>query len=519
MNDKNRNLPAAVPYLPVKTGGDPREIARCSSYEARKKLSYFDALKWQVLPMSIMEIRGERLLTLLTTETVEVEVVKAIRFLTDCSLKMVTAESEIVREAIFIAYRGDEVDFCHQVAEVGEQLSLRVGIAEIEECGIADNTVPGVLKRIIALAVARGASDLTILPTGGGSFRATIRIDGILSPLSLDGYSSVLHLHLLNRVRVIAKLPMGASGQPQDGAFQMGIHQGALTEVRFHIFPTVFGDKINFRLPIKSDVPRLEALGLSRKTTDFSKVLLERAQGAIIVAGATGSGKTTTLYSMVNELIEKNLSIVSLEDPVERVVPQISQTDLSRSKGISYASGLKSVLRQDPDVILIGEIRDGESARMALEAATTGHLVLSTVHALDVSSVIERLIRFVNDRVLVAHALSLIVTQKLVPRLCSRCKVIHLKGSRSLSASVYQAVGCPACDHSGYRGRLLLDESLYCTRSVRDRIISELFHPQELPGNGYYHCMAESVHRGIIEGQIDIATGRRAVTFDSSDIA
>ncbi|MBN8548376.1 MAG: Flp pilus assembly complex ATPase component TadA, partial [Deltaproteobacteria bacterium] len=202
----------------------------------------------------------------------------------------------------------------------------------------------------------------------------------------------------------------------------------------------------------------------------------QRSEGAILFAGPTGSGKTTTMYALLQNLVAQNLSVVSIEDPVEIQIPGVAQTSVDEKRELGFSSCLRSILRQDPDVILLGEMRDEESAKIALQAALTGHLLLTTVHARDAIEVLLRLRALQADLLSVAQAVSLIVCQRLLPLLCSHCKVVDLTAPTTHSVEVFRAVGCAHCDYSGYTGRTVVTECLEMHASLYEILVHNELH-------------------------------------------
>jgi type II secretory ATPase GspE/PulE/Tfp pilus assembly ATPase PilB-like protein len=242
--------------------------------------------------------------------------------------------------------------------------------------------------------------------------------------------------------------------------------------VRISIMPTVHGEKAVLRLLGCEGLRPIEALGFDERALSFISAFCGRADGAALLAGPTGSGKTTTMYAIMQRLQSRNLSLISIEDPVEIRLDGVSQTSVNEQLGLTYAHCLRSVLRQDPDVILLGEIRDEESARIAFQAALTGHLLLATVHARSVAEVFLRLRSLQLDDLSIAQGVNLLVCQRLLPRLCEHCKVIDLANANMLEHNVYQPVGCRRCDYSGFEGRVLAAEALEIEPALSKKLAS-----------------------------------------------
>jgi type II secretory ATPase GspE/PulE/Tfp pilus assembly ATPase PilB-like protein len=261
------------------------------------------------------------------------------------------------------------------------------------------------------------------------------------------------------------------------------------------------------RLANASLVPSLGELGLNNRTLVQLKEIMRHGEGAILLSGSTGSGKTTTLYSMIRELRDNGSTVSSIEDPVEIELEGIAQTSIGdESSGLDYIACLKAVLRQDPDIIMVGELRDKQSAISLLQAALSGHLVLSTVHAASVFQILPRLSLLGLDGGLVSDAVSMLVFQRLVPRLCGRCRVTDLLASQRVGFETFRAVGCTSCHQQGYAGRILVNESLMIDESIRSRAFARdnLEHLKDsLLESGSYVPQSEQLEALARRGEID----------------
>jgi general secretion pathway protein E len=310
------------------------------------------------------------------------------------------------------------------------------------------------------------------------------RIDGVLQQM---GQASGMDMaeQALSRIKVLSELDIGERRVPQDGRFKMKI-QGREVDFRVSIMPSIHGEDAVLRILDKSqrgESLSLETLGLNAETIARIRVLAGEPYGMLLVTGPTGSGKSTTLYAALSETNTGEKKIITIEDPVEYELPGVLQIPVNDKKGLTFARGLRSILRHDPDTILVGEIRDGETAGIAVQAALTGHLVLSSVHANSAFSVLERFTYMDVDPASFVEALNGVVAQRLVRRICPDCgtdadpdpDITHLAqlAEAQLQQGHYRVgKGCEACRHTGYRGRLALAEVLTLTDSIKEGLLN-----------------------------------------------
>jgi type IV pilus assembly protein PilB len=269
---------------------------------------------------------------------------------------------------------------------------------------------------------------------------------------------------------------------PLDGRCETEI-EGVLLDMRISTLPTVYGEKVVIRLLPSSATNTLtnkEALGFSKVNLAMFDKLVQIAHGVILVTGPTGSGKTTTLYTMINEIMSQEINVVTIEDPVEYKIDGANQMQINEKAGLTFASGLRSILRQDPDVIMIGEIRDGETASIAIRAAITGHIVLSTLHTNDAASSVNRLIDMGVKPYLVSSAVSGVIAQRLVRKICPECKKAYAATQREMDilgirepVRLYKGEGCSACNFTGYKGRTAIHEIIIMDNNIRGMITRE----------------------------------------------
>jgi type IV pilus assembly protein PilB len=334
---------------------------------------------------------------------------------------------------------------------------------------------------VVRSAIRSRASDVHIEPLEKGVL-VRHRLDGLLKEV-MD-LPKWVHEGLIARLKIMGGMDIAEKRLPQDGRIRVNTEDGTEVDFRVSTLRTLFGEKVVLRvLDHRKGVPPLEELGFSATSLEELRFFLRHQHGMILVVGPTGSGKTTTLCSALTSLKTENSNIITIEDPVEYQLPGINQTQINDKIKLTFASALRSILRQDPDVILVGEIRDNETAKIAMQAAQTGHLVLSTLHTDDAPSTITRLTDIGVEPFVTGSALIGVVAQRLVRRLCMSCRrqytpeaevlrSLNITEAEAGSLPFYKAVGCDQCNHTGYRGRLGIYEVMKITEKLR-RLISQ----------------------------------------------
>ena len=339
-------------------------------------------------------------------------------------------------------------------------------IADLKE-KLAGLSVTNVLEIVLAGAIKIGASDIHLEPEEK-MVRIRYRLDGVLNDVVEVGHDN--YFKILARIKINSRLKLNIHHSPQDGRFTVNYLEKVI-EIRTSVLPGAYGENVVMRILDPEEIKqKIEELGLSENNFTLIKRLLQKTTGAILTTGPTGSGKTTTLYAFINHVNEPGLKIITIEDPVEYHIKGISQTQVDPAKGYTFAGGLRAIVRQDPDVILVGEIRDGETAEIAMQASLTGHLVFSTLHTNDAAGAIPRLIDLGVKPVSIAPALNVVMAQRLVRKLCPECKkkrtvtkeeLEELKKelpntSKDLSekTDIFAVGQCAQCNFTGYRGRI-----------------------------------------------------------------
>ena len=356
---------------------------------------------------------------------------------------------------------------------------------------ISDAPISKIVDVILRHAIDERASDIHIEP-GEHDMRVRYRIDGVLKN-SLVIPKSV-HPAIISRIKILSNLKIDEMRLPQDGRFHLQIEKTSV-DFRVSTLPTVSGEKVVLRILDKSSgVPSLAELGIEGRKASVIEDNLKKSHGMFLVTGPTGSGKSTTLYSVLNKLNRIGVNIVTLEDPVEYFIEGINQSQVKPEIGMTFASGLRSILRQDPNIIMVGEIRDAETGELAVHSALTGHLVFSTLHTNDAVGAIPRLIDMGMDSYLLVASLNIVIAQRLVRRICKECKHTaqisselreefkkeldgvpkeELEEVNLQQPKIYEGKGCSACAGTGYKGRIGIYEALAATKAIQSLILEK----------------------------------------------
>ncbi len=341
---------------------------------------------------------------------------------------------------------------------------------------VDSSPVVKLVNSILTQAVTMLASDIHIEPKQNNVI-VRFRIDGDLMEVMV--LNAAIHMSLVTRLKIISNLDIAEKRAPQDGRFS--IEMGT-REVNFRIstLPSVYGEKIVIRIlgDNKVDLIPLSMLGMRPSDNEKFNRLIHNPNGVILVTGPTGSGKTTTIYSALNEIAKPNVNVVTIEDPVEKTMDALTQVHINAKAGVTFASGLRSIMRQDPDVIMVGEIRDTETAVIAAQAAITGHLVLSTIHTNDAPGAFMRLVDMGAEPYIVASSVIGVVAQRLLKLICEDCKEEYEPDDNELRywdepirPKFYRGKGCSKCNHTGYKGRIAVYEIIMVNQPIRDLIM------------------------------------------------
>ncbi|MCK4244920.1 MAG: Flp pilus assembly complex ATPase component TadA [Candidatus Omnitrophica bacterium] len=459
------------PYFDLKKHKEKPEA------ELLKKIPKSWAKRHLALPLKVENNE----LTITMADPTNILVLDELAVRTGMKIQKVVSTSSDILEAIETFYLGKSAVDIGEVMEEIDARYLQVEKIEIEDKDVTEESAPIVklVNSFIAEARKRGASDVHIEPTETGMI-VRYRIDGILK----DIYNIPKHAQnaLISRVKIMTDLDIAEHRRPQDGRINFKKYGNLDIDLRVGISPMLYGEKIVMRILDKAvSIMNLDRMGFSQDNLERYRAMIHKPYGMILHVGPTGSGKTTTLYSALSEINSRDVNIQTAEDPVEYTLSGINQLQVRSNIGVTFASALRSFLRQDPDIIMVGEIRDFETAQIAVEAALTGHLVFSTLHTNDAAGTVVRLLDMGIEPFLAASSILCVVAQRLVRRICESCKVSYLATKEELAGlgltikedkiKLYKGKGCPDCDGTGYKGRLGIHEVLTMNEELKNLIL------------------------------------------------
>jgi type IV pilus assembly protein PilB len=431
-----------------------------------------------VLPLS----HTLKSLTVAMVDPLDLILIDNLRKLTGCEVNPVIAtrvdignaieefygKAAGLKDAVSASYDIDEGHALEMVDTAEEELSLDKLVARAGEAPVVK-----LVDLIIRQAINERASDIHIEPFKD-KISLRYRIDGRL--YEIPPPSRHLHLAILSRVKILAKLDIAEKRLPQDGAITVKIEEKPI-DIRISTIPTIYGEKAVLRILDRSQISLdLNRLGMDPLQLELLRKAIISPYGLIFLTGPTGSGKTTTLYGILNEIKSPTKNILTIEDPVEYKLEGINQVQIKPDIGLTFAAALRSFLRQDPDIMLVGEVRDLETAEICLRSALTGHLVLSTLHTNDAPSAINRLIDIGVEPYLITPSLICVVAQRLIRKLCPDCKEAYEPSAEQFASFklkaelIYKPKGCPKCNHIGYKGRIGVAEVMMINYEIRELI-------------------------------------------------
>jgi type IV pilus assembly protein PilB len=428
------------------------------------------ARRHQILPVR----RENNDLIVAMTDPLNLQALDDVRIFTGMTVKPIMAMQQDVLSSIDRFYSREGAE--KAVEDFKKDLDFtQISDSDNEALSDVSNApVVRLVNSVIQHAIRSRASDIHIEPFDK-HLRIRFRVDGELQEIMQSAKAA--HAAIVTRIKIMGKMDIAEKRVPQDGRVEMSL-DGKDVDLRISILPTVYGEKIVIRLLGRSDlVMSKEQLGFSETNIVLFDSIIKSTNGIILVTGPTGSGKTTTLYAVLRELNKINKNIITVEDPVEYRLEGINQVQVNTKAGLTFANGLRSILRQDPDIIMIGEIRDGETAQIAVRAAITGHLVLSTMHTNDAASTVSRLVDMGVEPYLVSSSVVGVTAQRLLRRICPECKTSYQSDRAEMDVlrvrepiTLYKGTGCSNCNHTGYRGRIAIHEIMQVTGQIRDLI-------------------------------------------------
>lgn len=431
------------------------------------------AKRFNIIPL----FKIEKELTLAISDPTDIQILDIVSSQTMCKVAPVIATYTEISKAIdkhFSKKIETKLDETKKESEFTEISKLE--IEELKKAGV-DLPIVKIVDRILIEAVEDGVSDIHIEPREN-NLTIRFRIDGILQEYTT--YPVRMHPGIVSRIKILSYLDISERQKPQDGRIQIKLDNKEI-DIRVSTLPAIYGEKVVMRLLNRASVKvKIEQLGFSEKNLGAFEELIKEPYGIILVTGPTGSGKTTTLYAALNEINSVEKNIITIEDPVEYQLPIINQVQINPKKDLTFANALRSFLRQDPDIIMIGEIRDPETASIAAESALTGHLVFSTLHTNDAPSSITRLVDMGVEPFLLAPSLLGIIAQRLVRKICPNCKEEYEPSKAELNSigllspmenfKFYRGYGCDKCKSTGYKGRTGIHEILVVNETIRELI-------------------------------------------------
>ncbi len=456
-----------IPSVILKDMNIPDELLRLLPYEYMKKN--------MVIPIE----RRKGSLVLAMSDPTDQSIINEVSFITGLHVEPVVAPEKSIKDFLEERLGGEfEIEKLIPKEVMEEEIEvIKEEEEEKEEEEIEEAPIVKFVNFLITEAINKRASDIHIEPYED-FMRIRYRIDGVLHEIMSPPIK--IKNALISRIKVMSNINIAEKRIPQDGRFKMKI-RGREIDFRVSTLPTIFGEKVVIRILDREGLKlNLADLGFEIEQLEVFKKAISLPYGMILVTGPTGSGKTTTLYSAILELNRVNVNISTVEDPVEYNLPGVNQVQVNELAGLTFASALRAFLRQDPDIIMVGEIRDLETAEISVKAALTGHLVFSTLHTNDAPSTVGRLVDMGVEPYLVSSSVVLVVAQRLVRKICENCKE-ETRPARALIEELgikedikfYKGKGCPKCNFTGYKGRIGIYEIMEVNQSIRELIVEK----------------------------------------------
>jgi len=459
------------------------------------------ARRLDLLPLAVLD---NNRLFIAMSDPLNIISIDEVRMLTGMEVDIgVAIPSEIRRDMdSFYSVRGNVDDAIVEIVDMSAAEEMRREFDAAAEASVDDAPVVKLVNGLLDQAVRESASDLHIEPFEKSS-RVRYRVDGNLFD-ALD-FPRNLHPAVISRLKIMANMDISEKRRPQDGRILLKFQERKV-DLRVSSLPTVYGEKMVMRvLDQASSAVGLERIGLLEEDRNLLDGIIGRTYGMMLVTGPTGSGKSTTLYSVLEKINEPESNLITIEDPVEYMIPGINQVQINEKAGLTFADALRSILRQDPDKIMVGEIRDTETAQLAVRAALTGHLVLSTLHTNDAPSAVIRLNDMGVAPFLISSSVIGVIAQRLVRKLCPACKEAFEPGPNVCreyhipeGSRIYKAVGCEQCRWSGYKGRTAVFQMMTINDEIR-RLIAEEAQAREIEDAALRNGMRSLRDAGLLK--------------------
>ena len=434
------------------------------------------ACYYKIIPIGM----EKKALTVAVTNPLDLGMLDDLKLVLGYNINPVLAAERDISEGIrkYYGVGAETVEKIMDQSEAREATPAQAeAAADIEEMA-DDASIIKFVNQVIQQAVSERATDIHIEPFEG-ELRVRYRVDGVLFNASIPPTIKYLHKAIVSRIKIMSALNIAERRLPQDGRINLKIADTEL-DLRVSVIPTSYGESVHIRILSSNVLMGLERLGLLDEDLKVVEILITKPHGIIFVTGPTGSGKTTTLYACLSKINDATKNIITIEDPIEYQLFGITQTQISPKIGFTFANGLRSMLRHDPDIMMVGEVRDLETAEITIRVALTGHLVFSTLHTNDASSAVTRLLDMGIEPYLVSSSIEAIVAQRLVRLICEKCKrevnldpklLKELKISSRQKKIFYGGKGCPACKFTGFKGRTAIYEILAMSENIRNMVL------------------------------------------------
>jgi len=461
-----------IPYLRLKDRAIEQVII--------EKVPAKFASHYKIIPVDFKD----GILTVAMADPLDIRTLDDLRLLLDIEVKGALASEAEIQDAIRKYYGVGAETIERIISEKSSVHNLKEEIGKVEdlEALAEDASIIKFVNQILSEAIKERATDMHLEPFGD-ELRTRFRVDGILYEINIPDTIKYFHQAIVSRIKIMADLNIAERRLPQDGRIKVKVGEDEL-DLRVSILPSVFGEAVHIRILSSKFFLELEKLGMLKNDMDIIERVIKKPHGIIFVTGPTGSGKSTTLYACLARINSSALKIITIEDPIEYQLKGVNQVQVSPKIGLDFAAALRHMLRHDPDIMMIGEVRDFETAEIAIRASLTGHLVFSTLHTNDAAGAVTRLLDMDIEPFLVSSSLECLIAQRLVRLICPKCKApvkskqeIFEKIKRDLDsvpadAEIYEGKGCQECRFTGYRGRTSICEILVVTDSIRELILS-----------------------------------------------